>query len=146
METIWDAGTRSALEQRLGQLRPDSRPSWGRMNVIGMLAHCAGAMEMALGERAVRPKPGPFRNALARYLVIYLMPWPKGAPTAPELLFAEPGEFEANRRNLLAALDRMVARRGQGFADHAAFGKLSDKDWGCLTWRHLDHHFRQFGV
>ncbi|MGH9801334.1 MAG: DUF1569 domain-containing protein, partial [Blastocatellia bacterium] len=30
--------------------------------------------------------------------------------------------------------------------EHPAFGKLSTKDWGALTYKHMDHHFRQFGV
>jgi hypothetical protein len=25
------------------------------------------------------------------------------------------------------------------------FGALSGKDWGALSYKHLDHHLRQFG-
>lgn len=34
----------------------------------------------------------------------------------------------------------------QQWPEHPAFGKLSTKDWGVLVYRHIDHHFKQFGV
>jgi hypothetical protein len=30
--------------------------------------------------------------------------------------------------------------------EHPAFGRMSRRVWGVLGYRHLDHHFRQFGV
>ncbi|MEO6592591.1 MAG: hypothetical protein ABIO52_09730 [Gemmatimonadaceae bacterium] len=35
---------------------------------------------------------------------------------------------------------------GQKFPEHPAFGQLTPKAWGVLGYRHIDHHFRQFGV
>lgn len=59
-----------------------------------------------------------------RWLVIYVVPWPKGkAPTA-------------------------AAARGPSgsWAEHPAFGNMSGKDYGALIYRHFNHHLTQFGV
>jgi hypothetical protein len=29
---------------------------------------------------------------------------------------------------------------------HPVFGKLNKHNWSKATWKHLDHHLRQFGV
>jgi hypothetical protein len=36
--------------------------------------------------------------------------------------------------------------RGFRWAAHPAFGRMSHRAWGVLGYRHLDHHFRQFGI
>ena len=51
-----------------------------------MLAHLNDSYRMATGELAVKGKWLPFRYAPLRQLVVYAMPIPKGAPTAPELI------------------------------------------------------------
>jgi hypothetical protein len=32
------------------------------------------------------------------------------------------------------------------FSPHPFFGKLNNKDWGRVTWKHLNHHLVQFGA
>ena len=147
MPTIWDSTARADLLRRYDKLNDQSRPQWGKFTVGRMVRHCADGVRMATGELAVKPKPGPFRNWLVGKLIIYVMPWPKGAPTAPELLSVDDPALDVSRSELRAALDRLVAIGPDGsLAEHAAFGKLSGKDWGVLAYRHLDHHLTQFGV
>ncbi|HJW08851.1 MAG TPA: DUF1569 domain-containing protein [Holophagaceae bacterium] len=76
--------------------------------------------------------------------MMHLLPWPKGVPSGPRLL-PEATEWRAARRDLDEVLDRFIAQR-QGYADHAAFGHISAKDWGRLMHRHIDWHLRQFGA
>ncbi len=147
MPTIWETNARADLVRRYDKLNNQSRPQWGKFTVGRMVKHCADAIRMATGDLAVKPKNGPFRNWLVRKLIIYVAPWPKGAPTAPELLPAGDPGLDVSRRELRAALDRLVAIGPDGpLAEHAAFGKLNGKDWGVLVYRHLDHHLTQFGV
>ncbi|MBL8177299.1 MAG: DUF1569 domain-containing protein [Bryobacterales bacterium] len=146
MKTVWDAGVRNELLERFARLQHNQRPKWGKMNAGQMVAHCTGPMRSAMGEMEVTEKWTPMRFRLLRYLVIYVLPWPKGAPTAPEFIHQGPEDLDRNRKALAAALERFAAHRGKPFRDHAAFGRLSEKDWGCLMWRHLDHHLTQFGV
>jgi Protein of unknown function (DUF1569) len=145
---FFDPSVRQRLLERVSQLTPASQPKFGKMNVNQMVVHCAGGVEMMMGELQVAPKPGPFRVPLLRYLVIHVLPWPKGAPTAPELLpQPNPGDFAENLSKLKSAIERAGARGPQGsFSPHPMFGQLSVKDLSALLARHLDHHLSQFGV
>jgi hypothetical protein len=29
---------------------------------------------------------------------------------------------------------------------HPVFGKLTKEQWSKATWKHIDHHLKQFGV
>jgi hypothetical protein len=96
------------------------------------------------------PKPRgrrAFQVFPLKHLLIYALPWPKGAPTAPELLAGTPGEFAADRDALCALLARVGngPRDGMG-PQHPLFGPLSYREWGTLVYRHVDHHLKQFGA
>jgi hypothetical protein len=110
------------------------------------LAHLADALKMAFGELPVAMKKTPLRFAPLKQLIIYVAPFPKGAPTAPELLGRSAVDFDGEIASLAAMLDR-CGDAGQMFAaEHPAFGRLSRRDWGVLIYKHTDHHLRQFGV
>ena len=147
MKTIWDNTKRQEFLSRLARLQPDTQSQWGKFNCAQMLAHCADGLRMVLGDLATQPKGGPLRFAPLKYLIIYWLPFPKGAPTAPELLARAPNGIArevADIRELLARLAQSETRAS--WPEHPAFGKLSTKDWGVLIYKHMDHHLRQFGV
>lgn len=146
--SIFSPEDRRLLLTRFARLTPQTAPKWGKMNVNQMVVHCRRAIEMMTGELKVAPKKGPFRNPLLRYLIIHVLPWPNGAPTAPELIPpSDPGEFQDNVAKLRASVEAMGKRDPKGpFAEHAAFGALHGRNLGALIHRHLDHHLRQFGT
>jgi hypothetical protein len=80
-------------------------------------------------------------------LVIYVLPIPNDVPTIPELLVKEDVPIEDSRRELGLLMGRF-AQRGSVMVwhDHPAFGKLSKHGWGVLTYRHINHHLRQFSA
>jgi hypothetical protein len=146
MKTVWDAETRTELMQRMNRLKPDMPPQWGKMNAAQMVGHVMDPMRAAMGEMKVADKKTPFRFAPLRWLIIYKLPWPKGAPTAPEFIHQGNEDLQKNLALLKATLDRFAAFHRRNLEAHPAFGSLTDRDWGCLTWRHMDHHLRQFGL
>ena len=102
---------------------------------------------MVSGELRAAPKNVPIRFPPLKQLIIYCLPWPKGVPTAPELLARAPGEWHGEVQALRRELDGVVKRGRSGpFVPHPAFGYLTPTAWGVLGYRHLDHHRRQFGV
>lgn len=147
MKSMFDAEDRASIVARLDRVSGGARPRWGRMNAELMVAHLVESMRMALGELVPRPKNLPLRFFPLKQLVVYWVPFPKGAPTAPELLPGETGTIEASRRELVR-LVRLFGERADATAwpDHPAFGRLSRQAWGVLVYRHCDHHLRQFGV
>lgn len=149
MKSLFDPGARDELVGRLASLTADARPKWGRFTPAKMVAHLNAWSVMATGELPIHTKgPWLLRTAPFRWLGIYVLPWPKGSPTAPELLAGnDAAEFEAERARFAAGLDQVIARAGRGaWVGHPAFGDMTERDWGVLGYRHADHHFTQFGV
>ena len=118
------------------------------MNADQMICHLEDALRCATGITPTKPRNMITSNRVLRWLLIYVLPWPKGkVKTSREMLLTKPGEFEADRRRLQS----MVASAGQrgvgaSWAPHPAFGDLSGRDYGALLHRHIDYHLRQFGA
>lgn len=148
MPTLWQQTAQDQLHRRLEMLRPDAAPLWGRMNCPQMLAHVNDALRMATGELPTAPKKLALRYPPLKQLIIYVLPFPKGAPTARELVARADGAVWATERAAFpAVLAQFAARRdATDWPLHPAFGRLSRRAWGVLAYRHIDHHFRQFGV
>lgn len=144
--TIYDERARAALLQRLEALRPDAVPRWGRMTAPQMVTHLLEAYRMPSGDLRIRRAAVPFR-ALVRWLMLYVLPFPKGAPTAPQLLARVPASWDADAAALRAAIAAATRpHAGTPVGDHPLFGDMSVDDWGVLLHKHTDHHFRQFGI
>jgi hypothetical protein len=152
MPTLADATDRHQLAERVRRLTTESTARWGRMTVGEMLAHCADALRNATGELPIAVRNLPLaRTGLVQWLMIDVVPFPKGAPTAPELRRRGVTDIEPERAALLALLERFAPGHGapEGrvrWAPHPLFGTLTPAQWGRLAWKHLDHHLRQFGV
>jgi hypothetical protein len=147
MKTLWNEETRLEILQRVGSVRDDALPKWGKMSAGAMLCHLSRSLSMCLGELPVAPKNLPLRYFPLKQLIIYVFPFPKGAPTAPELLVKTPepcGRGAAEIGRLLA--DFAACGKREVWPDHPAFGPLDAKAWGALTYKHFNHHLRQFGV
>jgi hypothetical protein len=106
-------------------------------------------MRMALGELEVLPKISLLAAWPVKKLIIYVVPFPKSAPTAPELLPTAGGDFGEAKATFAETLDRLVAAGEDPefrWAPHAAFGRLTPADWGALIDKHIEHHWKQFGI
>lgn len=147
MQTLWNHQDRAALIHRFDALSPTAPARWGRLTAPRMVSHVTDALRAGIGELTVAPVPGPLKVWPLNALVIYYLPWPKGAPTAPELIARTPAMWESELDALKAAIARFATRPVDGtWPRHAAFGAISGKDWGRLLYRHFDHHLRQFGA
>ena len=147
MKSIWQDETRRELSDRVGAVAWDRRAEWGKFSAPKMVCHLADSLKMAMGDLKVSPKRLPIRYPPLKQLIIYLAPFPKSAPTAPELLVRAPREWA----NDIADVQDLLARAGSArttetWPEHPAFGKLSKRAWGVLIYRHMDHHLRQFGA
>jgi hypothetical protein len=146
MRSIWQIDRRRELIDRIGALAWDRRAEWGRFTASKMVCHLADSLRMAMGDLKVAPKHLPIRYPPLKQLIIFVAPFPKGAPTAPELLAREPREWADDVADLQALLARASAISDtKAWPEHPAFGRLSHRAWGVLIYRHMDHHLRQFG-
>jgi hypothetical protein len=118
------------------------------MDAVAMLTHLRLSALMALGELPVACKSKRiFQVFPIKHLILHVVPFPKGAPTAPELLVSDAGPADAIRSELVSLVERIGAgpREGNGPV-HPLFGRLSFREWGVATYKHTDHHLRQFGA
>ncbi|HKP47124.1 MAG TPA: DUF1569 domain-containing protein [Pyrinomonadaceae bacterium] len=148
MGSILNEDQRAAIFQRLNSVTNTSMPRWGQMDAAAMLNHLKLSALMALGELPVAGKnKRVFQVFPVKHLILYAAPFPKSAPTAPELLVSEAAPVEDIRADLVSLLERIAAGPRQGYgATHPLFGRLSFREWGVVTYKHMDHHLRQFGA
>jgi hypothetical protein len=145
--SLSNALARQGLLDRLERLAPDATPLWGTMSAPRMLAHLADWMLMARGELETAPRNRVLRYPPLKQLAIYWLPFPKGVPTAPELVSREPSEWAIERAAVrdhlrwFEHLDPKVV-----WPEHPVFAKINGNAWCVLGYRHMDHHLRQFGV
>lgn len=148
MKSLFDDAARTALVARFDRLTPEMPAQWGKFTATKMVAHLNQATRMALGAIDVAPRRSFLTNAFMRWLIIYVAPFPRSAPTAPELLSTgDKAEFDAERTEFHVQLQKLLTRRNEKeWPPHPAFGPMTRKDWGVLGHKHIDHHLRQFGA
>jgi hypothetical protein len=113
-----------------------------------MLQHLKLSARMTLGELLVpSANKRVFQVFPLKHLILYVLPFPKGAPTSPELKPVNAESFEEERAAVLELLERIGTgpREGTGPA-HPLFGPMTWREWGVATYKHADHHLKQFGV
>lgn len=143
---LHDADIRSALESRLALLRPDSPRKWGHMTSGQMLWHLNRFLMFALGDGSFERQKNPIPLPILRFALLYL-PWPKGAPTHPAAVANADHDFEGERARCLELIERFVSQPLDGpWAVDPAFGLITGRFASRLQAKHLNHHFRQFGV
>jgi hypothetical protein len=144
--TLWSSTDRDDLLRRFEHLSPHAQPKWGRLDAPRMVTHVTDAVRSSLGELTLAPKPSPLKFWPINTIVMFYLPWPKGVPTAPELLTRKPAEWTTELATLRSAITRFVSRDIHGpWTPHVAFGKIDGRQWGRLTYRHMDYHLGQFG-
>ena len=149
MGSILNEGDRAAIVNRMKSLSASSTRRWGSMDVTAMLQHLRRSSLMALGELSV---PSVNKRAFhwfpLKHLLLYVVPFPKGAPTAPALKpEAATTSFEEERAAVLELLEKIGTGLSEGLGPaHPLFGPLTWREWGVVTYKHADHHLKQFGV
>jgi hypothetical protein len=147
MKSLWQDESKAEILRRIAEVDENAKAQWGKLTADRMLSHLVESLKMAIGEIEVASKKLPIRFFPLKQLIVYMLPFPKGAPTAPELLAGKAGpvdDYKAELRRLIAAFTARAGRKD--WRDHPAFGRLSEKAWGVLVYRHMDHHLRQFGA
>jgi hypothetical protein len=148
LQSIWREEARHELLNRLDRLTVDAPARWGKFNCPAMLAHVNDALRIPLGEVTPAMKKLPIRFFPLKQLFIYYLPWPKGVPTSRVLLArCDAAVLQDEVQAFRQILERLARRSHEtSWPRHPAFGTMSRRAWGVLGYRHVDHHFTQFGV
>ena len=148
MGSILNDVDRAEILRRMRSLSASSSARWGTMNVVSMLQHLRLSARMTVGDLQV-PSVNKriFHHFPLKHLLLYVLPFPKGAPTAPALKPVNASSFADERIALLELFEQIGTgpREGAG-PEHPLFGPLTWQEWGALTYKHADHHLKQFGA
>jgi Protein of unknown function (DUF1569) len=150
MKNLFETERAAEIKERMAKLSPQSQRQWGSMNPAQAVAHCAAALEWALGDRI------PPRMFVGRIIGGIIKPKVLGndeplrrnSPTARDLVVQDPRDLAKERERLNAMIDRFAAGGPSRCTTHphTFFGRLTPDEWAVLMYKHLDHHLRQFGV
>jgi hypothetical protein len=149
MRTIFDNDVRRELTDRLDKLTAGIQPLWGKMSPAQMVKHCRLWEEMIHGNKLFkRPLIGRLIGPLILKKVLRTPVFRKNSPTIPEMLVTEKDiDLNEERLQLIALVNSYSQYHwpDNSFI-HPFFGKMTRDQIGILTYLHLDHHLRQFGI
>ena len=146
MRTLLDVECRKEVLNRLSGLSPDDKPMWGAMSAPRMVAHVSMQMKCALGIEHEKTRSTVWCFWPLKKLIIYVAPWPHGLPTAESWKNPERGDWNGEIEQLKKLINEFSETRDtHEWGIHPILGRLEKKDWGRLSYRHINHHLLQFG-
>ncbi len=149
MKSLFDKTALDEIVARFNALEPGASPRWGKMSVSRMLAHCAITLEVVTEKRvAHRLLIGRLLGPFFKKRYTDESEFTKGSPTHPTFIVADERDF-ALEKNRVLQLVREFSEGGESKCTtrpHSFFGDLTPREWGIGTYKHLDHHLRQFGA
>ncbi|KQT23440.1 hypothetical protein ASG22_12915 [Chryseobacterium sp. Leaf405] len=121
------------------------------MNVSQMMRHCSYVLNVPLKKIQLPPINMAFRAIgilTKKEIQIFNNGIPQNMPTFQKLIINFDCDFVEEQQNLLKTLDeyRNAFESGNLPDHHVLFGKMTEKDWGFLEYKHLNHHLKQFSV
>ncbi len=150
MKSIFENQSYAEIVSRLNSLSEKNQAQWGKMNVTQMMVHCQKVIEVALGEKTLK-KPNPFMGLILKLMKPSLYnnkKWKENIPTAKEYVITDTATFETEKNRLKKLIEKIHGTENyfKPSKVHPYFGNMNSKQWGQSAYKHLDHHFRQFGV
>ena len=147
IKNIFDPAVKASMRQRIESLQPGSAAQWGKMNAAQMLAHLQVPVGVALGTHTIK---GNWLMKLILPLFKTALynnkPWKQGLPTDKTFIMTgQDKDFITEKTKLLQMLDQFSPGNIKA-EKHPLFGKLTIEQWGKATWKHFDHHLKQFGA
>jgi len=149
MKNLFEQQTVDEVISRIDKLRPASQRQWGKMEVAQMMAHCSAAMDMASGQLNLpRIFIGRILGPLVRPIYTNDKPFSKNSPTDKKLVVSDARDFFREQEQLKLKV-RQFHEGGEAKCTrhpHPFFGPLTPQAWSRGSYKHLDHHLRQFGA
>lgn len=146
VKNLFDPAVKQEIIIRINKLTLQSQRQWGKMDVAQMLAHCQMPLGVAVGKHQLK---GNFIlkvfGPIFKSLLYNSRPFRQNLPTDKSFIITEPKDFEKEKQDLIQMINDFSENNMSG-KPHPLFGKLTKDQWSKGTWKHLDHHLRQFGV
>lgn len=147
VKNLFDPAVKQEIIERINKLTPQSQRQWGKMDVAQMLAHVQAPISIAFGNTTVKSN-WLMRTILPLFksMLYNDKPWKQGLPTDKTFITTGTAkDFEKEKNTVLNMINRFTEDNMIN-DKHPVFGRLTKEQWSKATWKHLDHHLRQFGV
>lgn len=150
LPNIFSKEVSDKLIQRINQLTPNTKASWGKMSAEQMLAHCNVTYEMAYENK--HPKPNFFMRFILKTFIKKIVtsdaPYKHNSQTAPAFVIKDSRNFEIEKNRLVNYINKTQQLGETSFDNKVSlsFGVLNKNEWNNMFYKHLDHHLTQFGV
>lgn len=135
---------------RLDKLTPATNPLWGKMNSAQMMAHNVAVMESATDQAPPRKQ-----MFIGKVFMLFMKkqftndkPHSRNSPTSPEFLMATEKDFAKEKQRLTEIIDKFHSGGPEKVTKHPSvfWGKCTPDEWAIGMYKHMDHHFQQFGI
>lgn len=132
---------------RLGQLKQDARPKWGKMTAQDMVRHLAQSLKYSMGRlgRLTDRSNAVTRRIVKPTILNRIVSIPKNLKGMPLSADAE----SENLETLHALLEEYLALVQAGElhpSPHPVLGPMDVDEWARLHVLHFEHHMRQFAL
>ena len=146
MQSLLNDEGYNQIKERLKAINPESDRLWGKMEAPQMFKHCQYPLITGLNTEPVKTKFNPmvwfFKKSLYNDKL-----WRKNMPTPKRFQIRDERDFDTEKQKLTDLIDAFHARKtDDNWQNHPMFGTFTKQQWGQMQYKHLDHHFRQFGV
>lgn len=137
--------------ERISKLSENTPGKWGKMDVSQMLKHCDLVLQVAL-RKIELPKINILYKTIGivtkMEMYVFNNGIPRNMPTFQKLIINFECDFDESKTNLLKTLEEFrTAYKDKKLPNsHRLFGNMTEKDWGFLEYKHLNHHLKQFNV
>ncbi len=146
--SLLNAQSREEIIGRIRSLNANQQALWGKMKVFEMVSHCIKCDDMF--QSPTNMKQVFIGRLIGKFVLNKILKddsqFGKNSPTAPVLKTeGESGDLEQEKEVWMGRI-----RKYEGFANntfsHPFFGKMTIEQIGRMTYKHADHHLRQFGA
>ena len=150
MQTLFDQKAHQEILMRLDNLTENSKPIWGKMDVGQMVKHCQLPLLVATGKMELSEDIGILKKMVLKLYkpIMYNdKPWPENIRTPKDFRVVDKQNFSIEKDQLKVTINEFHNKAlNMHWPKHPFFGHFETDQWGKMQYKHLDHHFRQFGV
>jgi len=147
-KNLLEPAVNQEIVDRVNKITLGTKPQWGHMNATEMLAHCNLINQTMLDGKLPYKKTSPVQF-MAKFAFLNLFSrFPHNLKIPPENVTkgkVAQEKFEAEKARFISLIQSFLQQKNITVT-HPAFGNLNATELGKLTWMHMDHHLRQFGV
>lgn len=149
MKSLFNPETQNEILGRINSLSPNNKAMWGIMNLYQVVRHCVLAERHYQGLFPVATPAGLNPVDGQKWLNFILgddSPMRQNAQTNKAFVVEETdGDLEAELAEWKGLILAYGTFNPQKYS-HWFFGEMTQEQLGQLSFKHNDHHLRQFGA